>query len=76
MNYEKRAAVFLILAAVLTNVMCAVVAFQYCNMLWQVKLMETSAPADTAFLLVIPFAISIGFCIGLAVLFYKKDSSS
>lgn len=75
MNYEKKAAVFLILAAVLTNVMCAVVAFQYCNMLWQVKLMETSAPADTAFLLVIPFAISIGFCIGLAVLFYKKDSS-
>ena len=45
---------FAALAILLSDVMCAVVAFNYCDMLWGIRYASYSAPASTAFLLVIP----------------------
>ena len=47
---------FAVLAILLSDVMCAVVAFNYCDMLWGIRYASYSAPANTAFLLVIPYA--------------------
>lgn len=45
---------FAALAILLSDVMCATVAFNYCDMLWGIRYASYSAPASTAFLLVIP----------------------
>ena len=42
---------FLILAVLLSDVMCAVVAYNYCDMMWGIKYAGYSAPVSTAFLL-------------------------
>ena len=46
---------FLILAVLLSDVMCAVVAYNYCDMMWGIKYAGYSAPVSTAFLVAIPF---------------------
>lgn len=61
-----------ILAAVLSDIMCAVVAYHYCDMLWGIQYAGCSAPAWTAFFLAIPFAVGIAICIALAVVFRRK----
>ena len=65
---------FWILAVVLSDVMCAVVSWNYCNMLWGIKYAGYSAPASTAFLLAVPFAVGIVICIALALFFKKKSA--
>ena len=64
--------VFWILAVLLSDVMCAVVAYNYCDMLWGIKYAGYSAPAWTAFLVAIPYAIGIIVCVVLAIFFKKK----
>ena len=49
---------FAALAILLSDVMCAVVAFNYCDMLWGIRYASYSAPASTAFLLIIPYAVA------------------
>ncbi len=66
--------VFWILAVLLSDAMCAVVAYNYCDMLWGIKYAGYSAPADTAFLPAIPFAAAIAVCAILALRFRKKGS--
>lgn len=68
--------VFWTLAVLLSDIMCAVVAYNYCNLYWSGKYMGGSAPADVAFFLAIPFIIGIIVCIILAVLFRKKGSQT
>ena len=65
--------VFLILAVLLSDVMCAVVAYNYCDMLWGIKYAGYSAPAHVAFLAAIPYAAGIVVCLILAVFFKKKN---
>ncbi len=65
--------VFWILAVLLSDVMCAVVAYNYCDMLWGIKYAGYSAPASTAFLLAIPFAAAIAVCAALALFFGKRS---
>ena len=62
-----------VLAALLSDIMCAVVAWNYCSMLWGIKYAGYSAPASTAFLLAIPFVIGIAISIALALFFKKKS---
>ncbi len=69
---KRLSAVFWILAVLLSNVMCAVVAYNYCDMLWGIKYAGYSAPASTAFLLAIPFAAAIAVCVTLALFFGKR----
>lgn len=64
--------VFWILAVLLSDVMCAVVAYNYCDMVWGIKYAGYSAPASVAFLTAIPFVIAIVVCIVLALFFKKK----
>ncbi len=64
--------VFRILAVLLSDTMCAVVAYNYCDMLWGIKYAGYSAPARTAFLAAIPYAAGIIVCVVLAVFFKKK----
>ena len=65
---------FAALAILLSDVMCAVVAFNYCDMLWGIRYASYSAPASTAFLLVIPYAAAIAVCTALAVIFWRKSA--
>ena len=69
---KKISVCFWILAALLSDLMCVVIAWNYCNMLWGIKYEGYSAPASTTFLLAIPFAFGIVICIVLAF-FFKKN---
>ena len=69
---KASSAVFRILAVLLSDVMCAVVAYNYCGMLWGIRYAGYSAPAWTAFLAAIPYAVGIVVCLVLAGFFRKK----
>ena len=71
---KKLSVCFWVLAALLSDIMCAVVAWNYCSMLWGIKYAGYSAPAPIAFLLAIPFVIGIAICIALALFFKKKSA--
>ena len=62
-----------VIAALLSSIMCAVVAWNYCDMLWGIKYAGYSAPASTAFLSAIPFVVGIALSIALAILCKKKS---
>ena len=61
-----------IAAVILSDIMCAVVAYNYCDLLWGGKIAGYSAPAETAFLFAVPFAIGMIACIVLALAIKKK----
>ena len=63
---------FGISAILLSDAMYAVVAYNYCDMLWGIRYMGYSAPAWTALLSAIPFAVGIAVCIVLALFFKKR----
>ena len=64
--------VFWILAVLLSDVMCGIVAYNYCDMVWGIRYAGYSAPAWIAFMVAIPFAVAIAVCIVLALFFKKK----
>ena len=59
-------------AIVLSDVMCAVVAYSYCSLQW---CRQCSAPARTAFLFAIPYGIGIALCAGLSLFFLKREQA-
>lgn len=61
------------LAIILSNIMCAVVAYNYCAIQWGGKYEGWSAPPSVAFLSAIPFVIGIIICVILAWIFHKKS---
>lgn len=69
---KKLSIIFGLLAVLLSDIMCAVVAYNYRDMLCGIEHAGYSAPSGTAFLLVIPYAIGISICIVLAIVFKKK----
>lgn len=69
---KKLSIFFTVLALLLSNIMCAVVAWNYCDMLWGIKYAGYSAPASTAVLSAIPFVVGIVVCVGLALHFRRK----
>ncbi len=69
---KKLSACFWILAFLLSNIMSAVVAWNYCDMKWGIQYAGYSAPAWVAILSALPFAAGIVACIVLAVFFKKK----
>ena len=60
-------------AVLLSDIMCAFVAYNYCNLLWGGQYAGYSSPASTAFVYVIPYAIGIIVSVVLAIVFRKKD---
>ena len=69
---KKLSVIFGLLAVLLSDVMCAVVAYNYCNLTLGAKYAGFSAPASAAFLLAIPYLAGIIICIILALVFRKK----
>ena len=69
---KKLSILFWVLAAIMSHALCAVVAYNYCDMLWGIKYAGYSAPAQTAFLVAIPYAVGIIVCVVLAIFFRKK----
>lgn len=69
---KKLSILFAALAVLLSDVMCAVVAYNYCELLWGAKYAGYSAPAATAFLFAVPYSIAIAVCAVLAVVFKKR----
>ena len=67
--------IFLLSAVILSDVMCAVVAYNYCALQWGEQYAGYSAPASTAFLYIIPYGLGIVFCIILALFFYKRQKA-
>ncbi len=70
-TYRVLSRVFLVMAVILSDVMCAVVAYDYCFLKNGRQL--NSAPAWVAFLEAIPFAAGIVMCIGVAYILKRKD---
>lgn len=75
-KYKYLSYIFMALAILLSNVMCAAVAYNYCNMQWGIRYEGYSAPANVAFLLVIPYTVGIVICVILACFFNKKQKNS
>lgn len=71
---KKAAIVFTAIAVLLSDIMCAVVAFAYRDMLCGIAHMGYSAPARVAFFYAIPFLIGIIICAVLAIVFYRKSA--
>ena len=69
---KKISNIFIVLAIILSNVMCAVVGYNYATMQWGIKYAGFSAPASIAFLYAIPFVVGIVVCAILAIKFRKK----
>lgn len=69
---KKLSIIFGVLAVILSDIMCAVVAYNYCDLLWKIEYAGYSVPASTAFLYVIPYGISIVICAVLAIVFNKR----
>ena len=70
---KKLSYCFGILALLLSHVMCAVVAYNYCDLLWCGQHCGCSAPAYVAFYLAIPYGIGIAACAILSFVFHKKS---
>lgn len=75
-KYKYLSYIFMALAILLSNIMCAAVAYNYCNMQWGIRYEGYSAPANVAFLLVIPYAVGIVICVILACFFNIKQKKS
>lgn len=71
-KYKYLAYVFMTLAILLSNVMSATVAYNYCDMQWGIRYGGYSAPANVAFLFAVPYAVGIAICVILAWVFNKK----
>lgn len=70
---KKLSVIFGILAVVLSDIMCAVVAYNYCALRWGMEYAGYSAPPGVAFLYAVPYGIGIAVCVVLAVGFWKKE---
>ena len=64
--------IFVALAILLSDVMCAVVAYNFFKMQWGIRYAGFSAPVWVAFLYGIPFAIGIAVCVIVAVMLKKR----
>lgn len=71
-KYKHLARLFSALAVLLSNVMCAVVAYSYCTLQWGGRYEGYSAPPDAAFVYCIPYGAGIVICFTLAWIFNKK----
>ena len=70
---KKASYLFIAIAILLSDMMCDVVAFNYCYMLCGIEHSGFSAPASIAFLYAIPFGIGIIVCVIAAYTLHKKS---
>ena len=70
---KKAAIAFAVIAILLSDIMCAVVASVYRDMLYGIKHLGYSAPPSVAFLYAIPFMAGIIICAVLAGVFSRNQ---
>lgn len=64
--------IFAAAAVVLSDVMCAVLAYNYRDLLCGIQHAGFSAPVSIAFLPGIPYSLAIAICAALAITFRRK----
>lgn len=64
--------ILVIVAVLLSNIMCATVAWGYRDILCGMQHMCCSAPPSVAFLYAIPFLVLIAVCLIAAVVLHRK----
>ncbi len=69
---KKLCTLFAVIAVLLSDIMCFIVAYNYRDMLCSIEHAGFSAPASTAFIYASPFLIGIIICAVLAIRFNKK----
>lgn len=74
-RFHTLSKISIVLAVLLSDMMCAVVGYQYCALWWGGRYAGWSAPPSTAFVYAIPFAAGIVCCVGFSRLFRKKASA-
>ena len=72
-RYRLFRVVFSLSAVLLSDIMCAVVAYNYCALQWGGRYAAYSFPPSAAFLYSVPYGLGIALCILLAVLFSRKE---
>lgn len=70
---KKFSYLLIVLSVLLSDIMCAMVAYNYRAMLCGIEHAGFSAPASTAFFGAIPYIIGIVICVVLAKVFYMKS---
>ena len=70
---KKLSCLFVAIAILLSSIMCAVVAFNYRDMLCGIEHSGYSVPASIAFLSAIPFGIGLLICAVAAYTLHKKS---
>lgn len=68
---KKLSTIFAVLAILLSDVMCAVVAYNYCALEWGAS-MSVECAGKYGITLAIPYAIGIIICVVLAIVFKRK----
>lgn len=71
---KKISTIFIVLAVILSDVMCAVIAYHYCEIQWGIQYAGYSTPASVAFLYAIPYGIGIVICIIISIILRKKGN--
>lgn len=69
---KKLSICFGVLAILLSDAMCAVTAYNYCDIKWGIRYAGYSAPTWVALLTAVPFALGMVICIVLTVYFRRK----
>ena len=64
----------IVLAIILSDIMCVVVGYEYCALQWGGRYAGWSAPPSTAFVYAVPFAGGIVLCMILSRLLHKRAS--
>lgn len=75
-KYKALSCFFFALAILLSDIMCATIAYHYCSLQWKILYSGFSAPASIAFLLAIPYGAGIMVCAMLSWFFHKKCKKS
>ena len=70
---RKFSKMFVLLAVLITVVMCAIVGVNYGKMVWGIENAGYSAPSVVSFIWAIPFVIAIVACLVFSVFMRKKD---
>ena len=69
---KKLSLIFGASAVLLSDIMCAVVAYNYCALVWGGRYAGYGAPPATALLYAVPYLIGIAVCAALALVFRKR----
>lgn len=69
---KKLSYVLFAAAILLSDVMCAIVAYQYRDIVCGMNHLGYSAPPSTAFLFAIPFLVCIAICVAVGIVLRVK----